>query len=897
MAETTVPPTETRQQLHSIVRKEIPFDKKAREVLAVGAEYLDLDCGYITRIDTEIEDWEVVITTDTEEFPAGLRCSLEDTYCRETITTETHYALHDAPAQGWADDPAIQTRNHDTYFGIPLIVNKHLYGTVCFVATEPRSEPFSDVETWFIEHLAGLLERELARDHVKAELTNQTNFTAVLNRVLRHNLRNDISVIRGYTELLADELEDVSTIETVLSHIDDLIEMSQKARELQQIVTASSERRRTEVGTFIEGIANKIAQDYPEASISVEYDEERHVNVLQNFDRAVEELVENAVKHSGDSPTITVAIEAVPNAIEIRIDDDGPGLPKQEAQVLTAGEETPLFHGSGLGLWLAYWIVTSHDGSLEADVTERGTVMTMTIPRKSDVGVQQQLTELSRSRDRYKSTFDEATDAMVIADDDGRYVEVNGSAADLFGLPERELLGRTIGDFTDDVDIEEEWQQFRTADEQQGMIRIVRPDGSERVVEYAATPDIVPGEHLAVLRDVTEREEREREVTALKERYETLLEAAPDPVFVADIETGELIEANAAAETMLGRSREEIVGQHQSDLHPPDQTEQYRQLFDEYVHSEGLRRYLPDGSPIYVVTSDGEQIQVEISVRKVSLPDGPVAFGIFRDITGRIERENQQVLAETVFQNAQDAMFLIDVTDEREFHVNRVNQAYEELTGLSATDIQGKNPRAVVGEEYGAEIESHYNRCVERRETVQYPEAIPVDGVKRFWETNLTPVVRDGSVVQLVGATRDVTDRRQRRHALREEREQFARVLETSPVGITILNVKGEFIRANKRAEEILGLSEATITDRTYDDPDWDIVDEDGNAIAESNLPYRRVIETGDPVYEYEHGITNDEGAVRWLSINAAPLTSTDGDINAVVATITHLTEDRSHDF
>jgi PAS domain S-box-containing protein len=643
VAETTIPPTETRQQLHSIVRKDIPFDKKAREVLEAGAEYLDLDCGYITRIDSEIEDWEVVITTDTEEFSVGLRCSLDDTYCRETITRETHYALHDAPTQGWADDPPLQTTHHHTYLGIPLIDNANLYGTVCFVGAEARSDSFSDVETWFVEHLASLLERELARDHVEAELTNQTNFATVLNRVLRHNLRNDISVIRGYTELLADELEDESTVETVLSHIDDLIEMSQKARELQQIVTVSSERRRTEVGAFIQGIADKIAQDYPEASISVEYDEELHMNVLQNFDRAVEELVENAVKHSGDSPTVTVAIETVPNAIEIRIDDDGPGLPEHEAQVLTAGAGTPLSHGSGLGLWLVYLIVTNHDGSLEAEVTQRGTIMTMTIPQKSGLGVQQQLTELSRSRDRYRSTFEEAADAMAIADDDGRYIQVNGSAADLFGVPERELLGRRIPDFTpDDADFAEECQQLRTADEQQGMIRIVRPDGAERVVEYAATPDIVPGEHLSVMRDVTEREERKRERTALKERYETLLEAAPDPVFVADTNTGELIEANAAAETMLGKSREEIVGQPQLDVHPSDQAEQYRKLFDEHVHSEGRRRSLPDGSPIYVVTSDGEQIQVEISVRRVSLPDGPVAFGIFRQFTDRIERESQQ---------------------------------------------------------------------------------------------------------------------------------------------------------------------------------------------------------------------------------------------------------------
>jgi PAS domain S-box-containing protein len=292
---------------------------------------------------------------------------------------------------------------------------------------------------------------------------------------------------------------------------------------------------------------------------------------------------------------------------------------------------------------LARWIVTSHDGSLTAEVTEGGTTITITIPRQSGLGIQQQLTELSRSRDKYKSAFDEAVDAMVIADDDGRYIKVNDSATDLFGVPEGKLLGRTIADFIPEgVGFEEEWQQFRTADEQQGTVRIMRPDGSERIVEYAAKSNIVPGEHLSVLRDVTEREERKQELTALKQRYKTLLEAAPDPVFIADIETGEIINANAAAETTLDRSRQEIVGHHQSDLHPSDKSELYHELFQEHVQSEGMRRYLPDGAPIYMITGDGEQVQVEISVGRVSLPDGPVAFGIFRELTSRIDYTSER---------------------------------------------------------------------------------------------------------------------------------------------------------------------------------------------------------------------------------------------------------------
>jgi PAS domain S-box-containing protein len=242
-------------------------------------------------------------------------------------------------------------------------------------------------------------------------------------------------------------------------------------------------------------------------------------------------------------------------------------------------------------------------------------------------------------------------------------------------------------------------------------------------------------------------------------------------------------------------------------------------------------------------------------------------------------------------------MFLIDVTDGT-FRVECANDAYEGLTGLSTADIRGKTPAEILGAEVGAEIEAQYSECVERRETVEYEEIIPIDGESRYWETKLSPIIEDDAVVKLVGATRDVTDQKQREEQLREKRERFERLLETSPVGITVLDTDGAIVRANDRAEEILALSKSEITTRTYDDPDWEIVDAAGEPIPAEALPFRRVLETGKPVYEYEHGIRLADGSFRWLSINAAPLTSREGEIEQVVSVITDRTdhyEDERH--
>jgi PAS domain S-box-containing protein len=511
---TTISIGEARQQLHETLRTDRPFDEKARTALELGRQYLGADGGLLVRIDRENNHWEPVITTDiaAESFSFSHDPDLGETYCGETIDHNTPFVLHDAANQGWADDPAFEFCEFHTYLGVPLILNENAYGTVCFVAKEPRSEPFDNAATWFAEHLARLLERELERKHVEAELTNQTNLATVLNRVLRHNLRNDISVIRGYTELMAEQLDDEPVAETVLAHIDDLIKLSQKARELEEVISASSERQYTEITSLVENIVGTISDEYPSSSISVEYDGEIRIGVLRNFDRAIEELVENAVKHSGDSPRVTISIETVANGVEIRISDDGPGLPDHEAKVLADGKETPLAHGTGLGLWLAYWIIMNHDGSLDSTVTNDGTTMTISVPEKPTVGAQQQLTELTRSRDKYKAAFQEANEAIVIVDDNGRIMDANPATSTVFGLDHQKLMGRPIAEFlSDDFEFKTEWRELLETGGERDIAPVLGIDGVDRVLEYSATADIIPGQHLFVGRDVTEQEKRRQD--------------------------------------------------------------------------------------------------------------------------------------------------------------------------------------------------------------------------------------------------------------------------------------------------------------------------------------------------------------------------------------------------
>lgn len=138
---------------------------------------------------------------------------------------------------------------------------------------------------------------------------------------------------------------------------------------------------------------------------------------------------------------------------------------------------------------------------------------------------------------RFRSVFRDAFDAMVIANDAGEYIAANQRAAEVFGLSRDELIGRKIVDFApEEYDVAAEWEAFHNSGWDFGEFPLVRPDGTERTVEFAASANIVPGEHLSVMRDITDRLARERELTErLKElsalkNATVLLDSSDEPL-------------------------------------------------------------------------------------------------------------------------------------------------------------------------------------------------------------------------------------------------------------------------------------------------------------------------------------------------------------------------------
>ena len=205
---------------------------------------------------------------------------------------------------------------------------------------------------------------------------------SVINRVLRHNVRNELTVINGRAAMLAEELDGqpAASAEKIVAAGNRLLNLSESARKIEQSREQSPELASHDIVPMLETAVEQIEDQYPTATLSVDSPTEAMVLTKPRVTTAISELLDNAAKHSGDAPTINIKVTTDPDWVTVTIVDDGPGLPDGEREVLRTGAEDPLAHGSGLGLWLANWIVTTLDGDIEILDTVNGTTVEIRLP-------------------------------------------------------------------------------------------------------------------------------------------------------------------------------------------------------------------------------------------------------------------------------------------------------------------------------------------------------------------------------------------------------------------------------------------------------------------------------------------------------------------------------------
>lgn len=220
----------------------------------------------------------------------------------------------------------------------------------------------------------------------------------VLHRVLRHNLRNELTVVLGMADEIsnqADSTQIKQSADRITNRAEKLIGVSNKARIAQNILDQSQTDTVIDVGQTAQEAVAEAQNQWPDATITTDIENSVPVSTGFEIRDALDNLLENAIVHNTGNPVVNVSVQRyTPIHVSTRsfgqeaiitIKDNGPGIPENERAVVFNNEDvSQLKHGGGFGLWVVRWITEAANGSVHYDRTDGWTTIELRLPIKTD---------------------------------------------------------------------------------------------------------------------------------------------------------------------------------------------------------------------------------------------------------------------------------------------------------------------------------------------------------------------------------------------------------------------------------------------------------------------------------------------------------------------------------
>jgi PAS domain S-box-containing protein len=259
-----------------------------------------------------------------------------------------------------------------------------------------------------------------------------------------------------------------------------------------------------------------------------------------------------------------------------------------------------------------------------------------------DITARMQAEEKMRASEaRYRAVFETTLDGIMVVDEQGRYIEVNESLCRILKTPREQLIGSHFSEHMIAERLHDAEQAFASLKETgifAGSFPMRAADGQIVELEWTSRAHFLPGLHVCVARDVTERKRTEAELYRNEARYRSLLENANDIIYSHDLE-GNYLAINRACSEATGYTRAEILGGlNIKDVVAPEHLA---------LAKEMTTRKLNDPTPtvyeVDIIARDGRRLTLEVSTR-ISYSDGqPVAVeGVARDVTERKRAEQER---------------------------------------------------------------------------------------------------------------------------------------------------------------------------------------------------------------------------------------------------------------
>jgi PAS domain S-box-containing protein len=393
-----------------------------------------------------------------------------------------------------------------------------------------------------------------------------------------------------------------------------------------------------------------------------------------------------------------------------------------------------------------------------------------------------------------------APDPVFVSDLEGKILQANDAVSALLGFRRDEVVEQSLSRFIS----EEETREFTAA-----LKEVVEHGVTRNAVlnPRSATGEVIPTSlnasalrdsegnvigAIGVLRDM-------RELDKARAYAVSLIENAPDPVFVTDLE-GKILQANDAVYELLGFRRDEVVEQSLSRFISEEETREFTAALKEVVERGVTRDALLNPR-----TATGEVIPTSLNASALRDSDGKVigAIGVLRDMR---ELDKARAYAVSLIKNAPDPVFVSDL----EGKIIEANDAVSELLGFRRDEVLEQSLSRFISEEETREFTAALREVVERGVT-RNARLNPRSATGEVIPTTLNASALSDSEGNVIGAIGVLRDMRELDKALSYSQS----LIENAPDPVFVSDLEGKILQANDAVSALLGFRRDEVVEQS----------------------------------------------------------------------------------
>ena len=393
-----------------------------------------------------------------------------------------------------------------------------------------------------------------------------------------------------------------------------------------------------------------------------------------------------------------------------------------------------------------------------------------------------------------------APDPVFVSDLQGKILQANVAVSELLGFRRDEVVEQSLSRFIS----EEETREFTAA-----LKEVVAHGVTRNAVLHprSATGEVIPTSlnasalrdsegnvigAIGVLRDM-------RELDKARAYAESLIENAPDPVFVTDLE-GKILQTNDAVSALLGFREDEVVEQSLSRFISEEETREFTAALKEVVE-RGVTR----DAVLNPRSATGELIPTSLNASALRDSEGKVigAIGVLRDMR---ELDKARAYAESLIKNAPDPVFVSDL----EGKIIEANDAVSELLGFRRDEVVEQSLSRFISDDETREFTAALREVVERGVT-RNARLNPRSATGELIPTTLNASALTDSEGNVIGAIGVLRDMRELDKALSYSQS----LIENAPDPVFVSDLEGKILLANDAVSELLGFRRDEVVEQS----------------------------------------------------------------------------------